>query len=174
MLRKLFLLLYYGFAYHLPDSYLPLIGKPCNALRIFCCRRIFRKCGNIDTINRHAYFGNGAGVEIGDHSGIGANCRVPHNIVIGRDVMMAPEVLIFRGNHRFSAPDIPMIRQGDEEASPVVIGDDVWIGQRAILTPGRRIADGTVVAAGAVVTKDFPPYSVIGGNPARLLKSRKT
>ena len=54
----------------------------------------------------------------------------------------------------------------------VTIEDDVWIGQRVIILPGRTIAKGSVVGAGSVVTKDFPPYSIIGGNPARLIRSR--
>ncbi|MDE7126005.1 MAG: acyltransferase, partial [Muribaculaceae bacterium] len=54
-----------------------------------------------------------------------------------------------------------------------VIEDDVWLGVRAILTPGHRIGQGSVVAAGAVVTKDVAPYSVVGGNPAKIIKSRK-
>lgn len=173
MLRKFFLLLYYSLAYYLPDSYLPLLGKPSNAFRIFCCRHIFKRCGKISTVNRHAYFGNGAAVEIGDYSGIGANAQLPNDIIIGDDVMMGPDVLIFKVNHKFSDLNVPMDRQGFVASPPVVIGNDVWIGQRVIVTPGRHIADGTVVAAGAVVTKDFPPYSVLGGNPAKIIKSRK-
>lgn len=173
MLRKFFLILYYGLAYHLPDSYLPVIGRASNALRVFCCHRIFRKCGKIITVNRHAYFGNGTAVEIGDYSGIGANTHLPNNIIIGDNVMMAPEVLVFKDNHKYSDLNIPMGRQGTVPAPPVVLGNDLWIGQRVIITPGRHIADGTVIAAGAVVTKDFPPYSLIGGNPAKVIKSRK-
>lgn len=173
MIRKIFLILYYGFAYHFPDSYLPVVGRPSNALRVFCCHRIFRRCGRIITVNRHAYFGNGSEVEIGDNSGIGANAFLPNNIKIGDNVMMAPDVLVFRDNHRYSDLTVPMGQQGYEPALPVRIGNDIWIGQRAIITPGRTIADGSVVAAGAVVTKDFPPYSVIGGNPAKVIKSRK-
>lgn len=173
MYRNFFLILYYGLAYHLPDSYIPVIGKLSNAFRVFCCRHIFKRCGKISTVNRHAYFGNGAAVEIGDYSGIGANAHLPNDIIIGDNVMMAPDLLIFKVNHNYSDLSKPMGLQGSVAAPPVVIGNDVWIGQRVIVTPGRHIADGTVVAAGAVVTKDFPTYSVIGGNPAKVIKSRK-
>ncbi len=173
MKRKLFLVLYYGLAYHLPNSYVPVVGKFSNALRVLCCHHIFRKCGKIVTINRHAYFGNGRDVEIGDNSGLGANNHLPNNIIIGDDVMMAPDILIFKENHRYADLDKPIGKQGMAPAPPVVLGNDLWIGQRVIITPGRHIADGTVVAAGAVVTKDLPPFSVIGGNPARVIKSRK-
>lgn len=173
MLRKIFLIIYYGLAYHLPDSYLPVVGRPSNALRVMCCRRIFRKCGKIVTVNRHAYFGNGKDVEIGDNSGIGANNHLPNNIIMGNDVMMAPDILIFKNSHRYADLTMPIGKQGMTSPAPVVLGNDVWIGQRVIITPGRHIADGTVVAAGTVVTKDFPPFSVIGGNPAKVIKSRK-
>lgn len=66
MMRYLFLFLYYGFAQHLPSSYFPCVGKYFNAFRIFCCKRIFKCCGKISTIDRHAYFGNGKDLEIGD------------------------------------------------------------------------------------------------------------
>lgn len=169
-MRYLFLILYYGFATYLPDSYSPVIGPLCNRIRIFCCRRIFKRCGDISTINRLAYFGTGKDVVIGDYSGIGARCKVPNDLVMGRYVMMAPEVLIFNRNHRFDNPDIPFCRQGMTENRPVVIADNVWIGERAIITSGRHVAADTVIAAGSVVTKDFPECSVIGGNPARFIK----
>ena len=72
MKRKLFLILYYALAYHLPDSYMPIFGLPSNWLRKVCCHAIFRRCSKIVTIGRHAYFGNGAEIEIGDDSGMGA------------------------------------------------------------------------------------------------------
>lgn len=171
-MRKLFLILYYGIATHLPDSYAPIVGKPSNWLRVLCCHHIFKECGKIVTVNRKAYFGNGAEVEIGDDSGIGAHCHLPHDIKIGNHVMMAPEVLIFNQNHKFDHPDIPIGQQGYQQTRRVEIGNNVWIGQRVIINAGRRIADGTVIAAGSVVTKDFDSNSIIGGNPANFIRSR--
>lgn len=165
MIRKLFLALYYGFAQYLPDSYTPVVGPACNAVRVYCCKRI-------STVGRRAYFGNGRNVEIGDGSGIGPYCTLPNNIRIGENVMMGPEVLIFRVNHRFDIPGKTLGEQGVTENPPVEIGSDVWLGQRVIVTAGRKIAPGSIVAAGAVVTKDFPPYKVIGGNPAKIIKDR--
>ena len=79
-MRKLFLILYYGLATHLPDSYTPVVGKLSNRLRVICCHHIFKRCGAIVTVNRKAYFGNGSEIEIGDDSGIGANCHLPNDI----------------------------------------------------------------------------------------------
>lgn len=174
MKRKFFLLLYYSFAYYLPDSYYPvkLIGKACNAFRIFCVRRIFKSTGDINTICRKVYFGTGHDVEIGDDSGIGTNARVPHNIKIGKHVMIAPDLLAFRMNHKFDDPGKTLCEQGVTENPPIRIGDNVWIGQRVIITPGRVIPDGTIVAAGSVVARDFEPNMVVGGNPAKVLKPR--
>lgn len=173
-IRGIFAIIYYGFAYHLPGSYFPVLGPLCNRIRIMCARRMFKKCGHISTIDRHAYFGTGSQIEMGDFSGIGAYCVVPGNTIIGRYVMMAPEVHIVNNNHRISSTEIPMCMQGaDTDHPPTVIEDDVWLGVRAILTPGHRIGQGSVVAAGAVVTKDVAPYSVVGGNPAKIIKSRK-
>lgn len=172
MKRKIFLALYYGIAQYLPDSYSKLGGRFGNWCRIACCKRIFKRCDNICTIGRKAYFGNGKDVEIGKESGIGPYCKVPNNIKIGDYVMMAPEVLIFRNNHKFDKRGMSVGDQGNTDNPPVEIGDNVWIGQRVIINAGRRIAPGTVIAAGAVVTKDLAPEMVIGGNPAREIRRR--
>ena len=74
--------------------------------------------------------------------------------------MMGPEVVIYTSGHRYDRTDIPMMEQGGTEPEPVTIGNDVWIGRRAMIMPGVHIGDGCVVGAGAVVTKDIPPYSV--------------
>lgn len=124
-------------------------------------------------IEHGAYFGDGSEIEIGDRSGIGVDCHVYGPVHIGRDVMMGPEVIVFTANHRHDRLDVPMLDQGHLDAQPVTIGDDVWIGQRAILLPGVRIGRGAIVAAGAVLTRDVPEYAIVGGNPARILRSRR-
>ena len=88
--------------------------------------------------------------------------------------MMAPKVHIVANNHYFSNTDKPMCFQGSPNNKPVtVIEDDCWIGVRVIMTPGRHVKKGTIVAAGAVLTKDFDEYSIVGGNPAKLIRKRK-
>ena len=93
-----FLFLYYSFATWLPSSYNPVLGRISNYIRIICCRRIFKFCGKVSTIDRMAYFGTGENIIIGDYSGIGANCVIPNNTVIGKYVLMAPEVHIIANN----------------------------------------------------------------------------
>ena len=171
--RKLLaLVIYYGFAYWLPDSYLPVIGKPCNALRVFCAKHIFAECGKIRTINRRANFHTGRHIVIGDNSGIGANVDIPDDIRIGKNVMLSRNVFILNRNHRYDLADIPINDQGYYDSKQTIIEDNVWIGLRSILTPGRIVKSGTIVAMGSVLTKDFPEDSIVGGNPAKFIKKR--
>ena len=107
-------------------------------------------------------------MSIGDNSGIGINCEINGPVTIGRDVMMAPKVVIYTSGHKYDRLDIPMVGQGSTEKQPVTIGDDVWIGIRAIITPGVHIGNGCIIGAGAVVTKDAPPYSIVVGVPAKV------
>ena len=88
--------------------------------------------------------------------------------MIGRDLK------IFTKNHKSDRTDIPMRLQGFTEISPLVIGNDVWIGDDVIITAGCcHIGDGSILATGAVVTKDVEPYCVVGGNPAKIIRHRK-
>lgn len=87
--------------------------------------------------------------------------------------MMAPNVFVFNLNHAFDSTHTPMREQGLISKEAVVIEDDVWIGRGVYIMPGKRVAKGSIVAAGSVLTKNFPEYSIIGGNPSKLIKSRK-
>jgi maltose O-acetyltransferase len=166
------LVLYYALLSHFPHSSTPLVGRFCEWLRYQCCKRIFKKCGKGVNIEQGARFGKGFGVEIGHKSGIGMNCKVPDKIIIGENVMMGPEVVIYGANHEFKDTSIPMIKQGMSIFQTPVIEDDVWLGQRVMIMSGKTIKKGTIVAANAIVTKDFPEFSIIGGNPAKIIKSR--
>lgn len=168
------LMLYYSIAYFLPNSYITLfkIGKISNHIRVFLCKRIFKKCGHINTINRCVKFGSGRNIEMGDYSGIGANVELPNDTIIGKNVIVSRNVFILNRNHEFGSIEVPIIKQGLRETKQTVIEDDVWIGLRTIMTPGRHVKKGTIVAMGSVLTKDFPEYSIVGGNPAKIIKSR--
>ena len=105
-MKKFWLILFYGFANHLPNSYTMLVGRICNRIRISICRHIFKECGKVSTINRNIYFGKGQDVVIGDYSGIGANCVIPNNIIIGKYVMMGPDVYCLQPDHKITVEDI--------------------------------------------------------------------
>lgn len=162
---------YYFLARHLPASS-HRFGGWAQPIRRSICRGLFKACGLRVNIEKGAYFGDGSEVEIGDDSGIGTNCWLSGPVKIGRDVMMGPEVLIITRNHRFDSLDVPMRSQGFQEPRPVIIGDDVWIGARAIILPGVNIGRGAIIGAGAVVTRNVPDYAIVGGSPARLLRYR--
>lgn len=104
-------------------------------------------------------------------------------IIIGKKVIFGPHPTIITGDHRTDVVGKYIMDITDQDKyengknrydSPVIIEDDVWCGANVTILKGVRIGKGCVVAAGAVVTKSFPPYSVIGGVPAKLIKRRFT
>jgi len=112
-----------------------------------------------------------AGITIGEDSLIGEMnvIRGQGGVTIGNRVYTSPLVQIIAVNHVFDDPDVPFVQQGIT-AQGIVIEDDVWIGSGAIITDGVRVGKGAVVAAGAVVTDDVPPHTVVGGIPAKVIK----
>ena len=171
--RVPFLILYYGVARYMPVSYFPVFGKLAKGFRFFCCKRIFEYCGKNVNVERKALFGSGFNVRIGDNSGIGINCTVPSDIIIGDNVLMGPNVFILSRNHEFHDKTKTIKAQRYQDRKKTIIGNDCWIGREVLFTPGRTVADGTVVAARTCLCKDFPAYSIIGGNPARLIGERQ-
>ena len=171
LLRALAYFLYYGVARHLPVSAKPY-AFGARRLRNFLGRGLLDHVGRDVNIEHGAEFGSGRGISLGNRSGLGVNCRVGGNLTIGDNVMMAPGVVILTANHRFDDLQVPMMDQGFTPGQGVVIEDDVWIGTNAIILPGRRLGKGSIIAAGAVVTKDVPPLAIVGGNPAKVLRSR--
>lgn len=164
------LILYYSFAQFLPASTNSYF-RWCRSIRRFCVKRCFEFCGKDVNVEKGAKFGTGTGIHIGDGSGIGVNCSIHGPLTIGTDVMMGPEVVILTNSHKYNRVDVPMNKQGSF-IEPVVIGNDVWIGTRAIILPGVRIGNGVIIGAGAIVTKDVPDYAVMGGVPAKIIRFR--
>lgn len=171
-MRKIKLLIgriLYLVASHLPESFF-WINLGQKQIRAFCGKLILEKCGRGVNIEKGANFPSSA--ELGDNSGIGIRAQINGKVIIGKNVMMGPDVCIYAKNHAFDRIDIPMNLQGFAPEKTVVIEDDVWIGARVIILPGVRIGTGAVIGAGAVVTKEVPDYAVVGGNPASILKMR--
>jgi len=165
------LTVYYCFARHLPASD-GRFGGWTRPLRRWITKALFRRAGGNINIEKGAYFGDGSQIEIGDNSGIGVNCRACGPIKIGDNVMMGPEVIILTISHKYDRLDVPMLEQGHNSPEPVSIGDDVWIGTRAIILPGISIGKGAIIGAASIVTKDVPEYAVVCGNPAKVIKYR--
>jgi len=94
-------------------------------------------------------------------------------VTLGNRVMMGREVYIYTQNHNFSRTDTPMDKQGFKRELSITIENDVWIGSRVTILPGVKIGRGTIVGACAVVSKDVPLYSIVVGNPAKVVKNRK-
>lgn len=165
------LLAFYVFTRWLPPSWYPG-GRIWRAARGLTAGSALEHKGRSINIEHGAYIGSGRKISIGSRSSIGVRAEVHGPTTIGRDVMMGPEVLIYARAHGTSRLDIPMIEQSYAPSRPVHIGDDVWIGARAIILPGVSIGDGVIIGAGAVVAKDVPPYAVCVGNPARVARLR--
>jgi galactoside O-acetyltransferase len=114
-------------------------------------------------------------IEIGNHVSFNANVYVNAcsggTIRIGNDVLVGPNVVLRASDHRFDDLTRPIRMQG-HTAKTIVIEDDVWLGSNVTVVGGVRIGRGSVIAAGAVVTSDVAPYSIVGGVPARLIRKR--
>lgn len=121
------------------------------------------------------YYGGpvGEGLRVGDNSNIGPYSYIGCSgyIEIGNNVMFGPRVSIYAETHRFERTDITMKEQGVERVS-VKIEDDCWIASNSVILAGVTVGKGSIVSSGSVVTKNVPPYSIVGGVPAKLIRSR--
>ena len=111
---------------------------------------------------------------IGDNVGIAANAFIAMRgkVEIGSNTIFGPGVSIHAENHNFSDVDKPIKLQGATRKG-VKIGEDCWIGSKAVILDGVTIGSHSIIAAGAVVTKDIPEYCIAGGVPAKVIKMRK-
>ncbi|EIA20441.1 acyltransferase [Listeria fleischmannii] len=150
-------------------------GRLLRAMKNRVAQSIFGKCELNSNLRPKLRLRFTKNIYIGSRSSIGDNARIVATapVHIGDDVLIAPEVVILTDTHfiegRKKILDTGTIKK------PVSIGDDVWIGTRVTILAGAEIPDGCVVAAGAVVpaSKKYPPYSVIGGVPARVIKQER-
>jgi len=132
---------------------------------------------NVSIGNHNAWF---IGLKVYDNSEliIGNNTSINYKTVIsvaqkveiGNNCAIAEEVKIFDNNSHPINPEKRKEIMTKEDVSPIVINDNVWIGMNSFIMKGVTIGEGSVIAAGSVVTKDVPPFCIYGGNPARLIK----
>ena len=111
-------------------------------------------------------------IKIGPYAYVGPGAMICNNVSIGAYSMLGPRVTIVGRDHRFDLSGVPMIFSGRPESLSTIIDADVWIGACSTLIAGVHVGRGSVVAAGSVVTRDVPPFSVVGGVPARILRKR--
>ena len=131
--------------------------------------RIF-SLGDYSVVESFACINNAVGdVVIGDHTRIGLHNTIIGPVEIGNHVNLAQGITVTALNHNFSDTNKRIDEQG-VSTNPVTIEDDVWVGANAVILPGVTIGEHCVVAAGAVVTKDVPPHSLVAGVPAKVIK----
>ncbi len=131
-------------------------------------------------LGKDTVFQSGLRIASPEFVAIGSNCNFAQRVFItggggieiGDWVGFGPDTKVWSVNHRFDDPDTPWLLQGWEK-KPVVIEDDVWLGANVFVMPGVRIGKGAIVSAGTVVSKSVPPYSIVTGNPGRVIGWRK-
>jgi len=133
-------------------------------------KRLFGSVGVGFLAQTPFYCDYGINMHLGERVYFNFNCIILDSapVTIGSRVMFAPNVQIYTATHPL---DAEARNSGLEFAKPITIGDDVWVGGSVVICPGVTIGDRCVIAAGAVVTKDVPPDTLVGGNPAKMIKS---
>ncbi len=127
--------------------------------------------GKNSTIEDFSTINNGVGdVIIGERTRIGLSNTIIGPVKIGNDIMFAQNIVASGLNHGYEDINMPIADQ-PVTTKLITIEDEVWIGANAVITAGVTIGKHSVVAAGSVVVKDVPPYSIVGGNPGKILKS---
>lgn len=137
--------------------------------RAVLIQQILGKCKGEPHINAPFFCDYGCFIEVGENFFANYNCTMLDSggITIGDNVMFAPNVSLYTVGHPLD-PDLR--RQDWEQAKPITIGNNVWIGGSAVVLGGVFIGDNAVIGAGAVVTKDIPANSLALGNPARVVR----
>lgn len=153
-----------SFSYNNIATYIPV-----SIVRRSCLKFLLGRLGRQSNVQMRCRFLNGRRVQFGDNNVINFGCLFDgrkFNIDIGDNVSIGPEASILTLGHDPQSLDFA------DEGGNVAIGDRVWIGYRAIVLPGVNIGEGAVVGAGAVVTKDVPPFTIVAGNPAKPVGER--
>lgn len=167
MITKLALIIYNFYMHYVPNY---IINKvPFYSIRHFYYRFVMRVRIGVNSSIHMNVFINRNNIEIGTGTAINRNCYIDGRgkVVIGNNVSISPDVKIITADHDINSKDFRF------QKKDINIEDYTWIGTGAIILPGVRIGKGAVVAAGSVVTRDVPAYQIVGGIPARIIKSRR-
>lgn len=159
----------YFAAYWLVGAHLPYRPR---ALRPLRTRLVHGFAPGVDpaaVINKRARIGPGATIMQG--AGVGQGSSVPSDVVLHRHVMMGPDCLFITGDHPVPG-DGGYFGEHAPVHKEIVVGEDVFIGSRAIILPGVHIGSGAAIGAGTVVTKDVPAGAIVVGNPGRIVRTR--
>lgn len=151
-----------------------LFGRIIRHIKNKMAQSFFGSCAKNSNLRPKLKLRHPKNIHLGKRSSIGDNARIIATapVHIGDDVLMAPDVVILTDTHCINGRE--KILDSGTTKKPVFIGNDVWIGTRVTILAGAEIPDGCVVAAGAVVpAKKYPPYSVIGGVPAKVIKQER-
>jgi len=153
--------------------YLP--GPEGIVSRSLLYRALFKKAGKDLFIYPNVYIIFSRKISVGKRVAINVNTYLDGRgeIVIGDNVMIGPGCIMSSCEHGYENTDVPMHQQPIRYGK-IEIGDDVWLGGNVCVKSGVTIHRGSVVAAGSVVTKDVPEYSIVGGVPAKIISSRKS
>lgn len=152
--------------------------RASSRVQMYFYRTLFAKCGSCVVFDPSSSFFSYSNIYLGDKVYIGGQAwfSCAYGVIsIGSYVMFGPGVKILGGNHNFSNVGLPMYEDDDKSFGDdpgVSIGSDVWVGANAIILPGVRVGDGSIIAAGAVVNRDVPAFSIVAGIPAKVVKMR--
>mgnify|MGYP006128577341 CR=1 FL=1 len=149
-----------------PDFY---VG---NRMRRLFYSFYFKNCGKNLIVNYNCHFEVPENITLGNNCSFNRNCWVSGGggLIIGNNVIFGPNIIIHSANHNYENP-LLLIKEQGHTFKKVTLGDNIWIGAGAIILPGVNIGSNSIIAAGAVVTKDIEKNSIFGGVPAKFIKN---
>jgi len=148
------------------------LRRAARRLKMWWMRKRYGMHGVHPTCYFHSSWGLSRDVIAHEFVFVSYGCQIWPRTEIGAYTMLAPNVTIVGGDHVIDKAGTPIIFSGRPKMPKTKIGRDVWLGMNAVVSAGVTIGDGSVVAAGSVVTKDVPPMEIWGGVPAKKIKDR--
>ena len=170
--RTVLMIVYYAIAKDFLDWPRPL-GRLGFRFRGFIASRLFAECGPRLRIHRRVSFGSGAQIHAANNVGIGQGCSFGGGaaVYLGAYLTMGPGCTFITGGHGVKSRR--PLREQPNYHKPIRIGEDVFLGAQVLLLPGVTVGDGAIVGAGSVVSKDVEPYTIVAGNPIRVIGRRE-